>query len=413
MCMSDLGSIRFGAAVKFRYRNTEMSGTFIGVENGIVTIKLSNGYNAGFLPDSIEIIEQSAAKAERKKERTRKVEGARVSILSTGGTIASRVDYSTGAVKPSEDIDWLLESAAFNKNGSRLTAEFRIIENILSENMKPSNWVAISRTIKSDLDAGRSVVVLHGTDTMTYTASAMAFMFRSLSHPVVFTGSQRSSDRPSSDSFLNVEGAISASSSSIGEVAIAMHSSSSDDCISAMRAVRTRKMHSTRRDAFKSIEEGPLATYCNGRLEVNGNHRQLSEESDLDDRMDTSVMMTYFYPGLSASDFESMSSGKKAVVIMGTGLGHIADDLLKTIRTLSRDGTEFLMTTQCIYGRVNPFIYSTGRNLKDAGVTYLGDMLSEVAYVKAMHVLGSYPREQFREIMTANMRGEIRERLRL
>jgi glutamyl-tRNA(Gln) amidotransferase subunit D len=172
-------------------------------------------------------------------------------------------------------------------------------------------------------------------------------------------------------------------------------------------------MHSTRRDAFKSIEEGPLATYCNGRLEVNDNHRQLSEESDLDDRMDTSVMMTYFYPGLSASDFESMSSGKKAVVIMGTGLGHIADDLLKTIRTLSRDGTEFLMTTQCIYGRVNPFIYSTGRNLKDAGVTYLGDMLSEVAYVKAMHVLGSYPREQFREIMTANMRGEIRERLRL
>lgn len=411
--MSDLGSIKFGAAIRFRYRNTVLSGTFIGIENGIVTIKLANGYNAGFLPDSIEILEHSEVKAERKKEPTRKAEGAKISILSTGGTIASRVDYTTGAVKPSEDIDWLLESAAFNRNGSRLTAEFRIIENILSENMKPSNWIAIARKIKTDLDAGRSVVVLHGTDTMTYTASAMAFMFRSLSHPVVFTGSQRSSDRPSSDSFLNVEGAVSVSSSNLGEVAIAMHSSPSDDCISAMRAVRTRKMHSTRRDAFKPIEEGPMGKYSNGKLEMYGEYRPLSGESTLDDRLEQSVTMTYFYPGLSAGDFESMASGKKAVVIMGTGLGHIADDLLQSIRRLSRDGTEFMMTSQCIYGRVNPFIYSTGRNLSDAGVTYLGDMLSEVAYVKSMYVLGNFPADRFRELMTSNLRNELLERLKL
>ena len=280
-------------------------------------------------------------------------------------------------------------------------------DNVLSENMTPEKWVNIAGKIKESLDRGHGVVVSHGTDTMSYTASAMSFMFESQSAPVIFVGSQRSPDRPSSDAYPNIEGAINFAGSDFGEVGIAMHNSMSDDQIGLHRAVRSRKMHTTRRDAFESIGTREIGRYRKGKIKMTEEYRKAAGSTILRGSLDPSVALVYFHPALSAADLEAISGNKKAVVLMGTGLGHVADRLGNAIEKMVEDGRKVLMTSQCLYGSVNLNVYSTGRSLLKRGVIPLGSMLPEVAYVKAMYVLGNYDIGDFEKIMLTNLRGEL------
>ncbi|MCL4327783.1 MAG: Glu-tRNA(Gln) amidotransferase subunit GatD, partial [Candidatus Thermoplasmatota archaeon] len=332
-----------------------------------------------------------------------------ISILSTGGTITSKIDYSTGAVSPSEDIDWVLENAGMESE--KETIDFSIIESVLSENMTPSHWIRIASGIKEKMEKGNGIVVFHGTDTMSYTASAISFMFESQTRPIIFTGSQRSSDRPSSDSYLNVEGSIAVAKTNLGEVAIAMHRNSSDGEISVIRAVRSRKMHTSKRSAFKAIDEKEIAFYDDKKVNFVSGYRKVSDKIEVFSELEQKVGMIYFYPGITPSDFESISSGKRSMIIMGTGLGHVSEELIGSIRRLIRDGTRFVMTSQCFSGNVNPYVYSTGRKLREAGVMYFQNMLPEVAFVKSMYVLGKYDDDEFEKRMSENIRGEINSRI--
>ncbi len=397
-----------GEKIKFIYKGIEMSGIVVSHDSRQFNIKLSSGYNISVPNDSIEITESERIQVSHQHSSPSHDQDAEVEIIATGGTIASRVDYITGAVTPVFDPGILGENIP-NINSFRY--DVKIMDPILSENMTPEIWQNIGNMVKESQMVGRSTIILHGTDTMAYTASALAFMFRSLHRPVILVGSQRSSDRPSSDAFLNLEAALEFSRINIGEVGICMHSSISDTSVSLLRGVRTRKMHSSRRDAFRSPGVPPMASYVNGSSSVNPDTTPCSTDSlDFKPSLEKKVSLVYFHPMMEPEDFSALSEGKKIVVIAGTGMGHVSSKLFEPLKELSKEGTRFMMTTQCLGGRVDLDVYSTGRRLTELGVIPLGDMFPETALVKAMHVAANYPEEKFRETMISNMRGEILSR---
>ncbi len=409
--MSNSGEAFKIRKIKFVYKGAEHEGTLINEHSGMITIKLDSGYNIVARSDSVEIKEESAIEVTQPPSSKNRFIGSgpgKVTIVATGGTISSRVDYATGAVTPSNDISFLKSTVTDLER--RFTVELESRDNILSENMTPEKWSKIAGWVKEGLDKSHGVIVSHGTDTMSYTAAAISFMLEKQSGPVILVGSQRSPDRPSSDAFTNIEAAIHFASAEIGDVGISMHAGNSDNRISLIRGTRSRKMHSSRRDAFEAVGERPLAFYSDGSVIIDRISRRPDNETVVNSRLDASVGLVYFHPALSGEDLMGYSEGKKAIVIMGTGLGHVADRLIGTIQDLKRQGKKVIMTTQCIRGTTNLNVYSTGRRLLDAGVLEIGNIVPEVAYVKAMHVLANYELSDFDTAMKTNLRGEILER---
>lgn len=126
--------------------------------------------------------------------------------------------------------------------------------------MKPKHWIKIAHEVAKSLNSGDSgVVVAHGTDTMGYTAAALSFMLRDLGKPVILVGAQRSSDRPSSDAAMNLICSVRMSTSDVAEVMVVMHGETGDTYCLAHRGTKVRKMHTSRRDAFRSINDVPIA----------------------------------------------------------------------------------------------------------------------------------------------------------
>ena len=399
-----------GQKVDFSYKGADYTGTFISSSDDAITVKLGSGYNITLNRDSFKVIKEYPPESLEKDSRTEinQVCGEDgICILTTGGTIGSSVDYKTGAVKPVKDISYLYN---FVNNIDQFKLYHENIENMLSENVDAGKWLTFARKARDAMKKGNSVIIFHGTDTMQYSASALSFMFEEQTEPVIFTGSQRSSDRPSSDAFLNIEGSIHFASMEMGEVGISMHTGTSDDSVSLYRGTRTRKMHTSSRNAFISIGEPCMAKYSNGKVSQESYIKKPSENIVLKDRLDENVGLIYFYPGMRGEDFYNLSYNKKAVIIMGTGLGHVSSGILAVIKKLSKE-TAFFMASQCIYGNVNMNVYSTGRDLLDAGVIPLGNMLAETAMVKAMYILGNYP-DDLNKLMKTNMKGEIEEIVR-
>ncbi len=404
------GEPEFGDSISVETDSGTYSGIFVHQEPDFIFIKLGSGYNTGISRSRIRKVK--LVQKRNVPEETTKVDGRKdgkgIAILSTGGTISSRVDYSTGGVKPSSTMDRL-----YSEELSRMhtvPVHYSSVSNILSENMTPELWVELARSIKKSLDREEGVVVFHGTDTMSYTSSAVAFMLREQTGTVVFTGSQRSPDRPSSDAFVNIESSIRFASIRMGEVGICMHGSLSDDDSVLLRSVRARKMHSSRRDAFRSIEFPPIGEIKGNSEPVVTSFLPAGESNRIMDKLDPDVGMLYFNPTLSGEDIERFVEGKKAVVIMGTGLGHVAERIIPSIEKITRSGVKVVMTSQCIGGIVDLNVYSTGKRLIKAGALGLGNILPEVAYVKAMFVLANYGSDEFEDMMRTNMRGEILER---
>lgn len=406
--MTDLET---GSIIRFEYKGTEFHGVLISFSQDMYNVKLLSGYNLSVPSASFKLIEktgkvetpppiapESPAPAEGRKK---------LALIGTGGTIASRVDYITGAVKPVMDAAFLRESVS---NISKYELDIRLLEAVLSENLVPEDWLRIARSARDSLSAGEGAVILHGTDTMSYTSAALAFMFQKLEGPVVFAGSQRSPDRPSSDAFMNLEAALEFTASAFGEVAISMHENSSDSIVSLHRAVRSRKMHTSRRDAFRTVGSVPIGSYSKGKVQLSDGISPRDDETVLMDRLEKRVSLVYFHPALTEEDFTRSAEGKRAVVVMGTGLGHTGTRLYPAIREVIGRGDHVLMTSQCLYGATNMNVYSTGRELQSLGVQPLSNMLPEVAMIKAMFVLANYEEEKFREIMGTNLRGEILER---
>ena len=397
-----------GSKLQIEHDGQELHVTFIKEDSGYGVFKLASGYNVRFPLADVKIIKiYDISQDHRKtmKEETNIGRGAhRISLLSTGGTISSRVDYTTGAVRPTKDLSFIRE--AISDLEDRINLRTEIIDSILSENMTPSHWIKISHDIKKAMESSEAVVLLHGTDTMSYTASALSFMFEKQTAPVIMTGSQRSSDRPSSDAFENIESSIRFSLENIGEVGICMHANSSDGSAILIRGVRARKMHTSRRDAFKPMGDGEMGRINDRRTYIKNIRKKTDSSIELFDQLDSRCGIFYFTPASSEEELENFSRGKKAVVIMATGLGHVAEALLKKIRDLSDSGVHIVITSQCLNGRVDLDVYASGRNLSASGAIPVEDMLPETAMVKSMYALKKDP-DNFAKLMQSDLRGEI------
>ena len=375
----------------------------------VVIIKLDNGYNVGVIPEDIKIIKKQEKKEKKVPSKIPVREKLPIiSILGTGGTIASYVDYGTGAVHPAMSAEDFVFAVPEITDEANIHA--RLIFNILSEDMKPHHWITIAKEIKRESEKSQGIVIPHGTDTMSYTASALSFMLPKLSVPVVLVGSQRSSDRPSSDAYLNLISAVKVAKTDIGEVVVVMHGTSNDDVCHVHRGTRVRKMHTSRRDAFKSVNSKPLGFVDDKGVHFTRPYRKKDEITEIKENLDEKVALLYYYPGMSESTIEHLLDGMHGAIIMGTGLGHVSSDLVPILRREIKDGKVIGMTSQCIHGQVNMNVYSTGRELLQAGVIPLKDMLPEVAFVKLMWLLGNYDIEEAKKLMPTNLRGEIESR---
>ena len=268
----------------------------------IVILKVKSGYNIGIRIDESAEIEVVSKPVERVKpesaEETK--EGLKTIVLiGTGGTIASYVDYRTGAVHPALSTSDMINAVPEIKEVANLKA--KVLFSIFSENMTVPHWQKLAEAIAEELDGGAdAVIVPHGTDTMGYTASAVSFMLGEVSKPVVFVGAQRSSDRPSSDASCNLMAAAKfCVEGGRAGVFVVMHDGPGDDSFAVHCGTRVRKMHTSRRDAFKSINVPPVAHVDkDGKIVFNTPGRAVSDAKvEARSAMCTDVVLLQFYPG--------------------------------------------------------------------------------------------------------------------
>ena len=398
-------------------------------EKPVIVVKLPNGYNVGVrVRDGLRVrVVEKRGYAERRggapaplAEPPEVLPRERVLIIGTGGTIASRIDYETGAVYPSLEADEIVQAVPEVLRYARI--ESKVLFQVFSENMTPRHWERLAAEVARALESGYDgVVVAHGTDTMGYTAAALSFAFhRGLPAPVALVGAQRSSDRPSSDAAFNLTAAVLvASRAPFAEVVVVMHGETGDTYALAHRGTRVRKMHSSRRDAFQSINSLPLAKVWpwEGRIELISKPLRRRGESDvvLDNGFDDRVALIKHYPGMDGELIDLLvDRGYHGIVVEGTGFGHVSDGAIEAIRRATEAGVPVVIATQTIFGRVNLNVYSQGRRMLAAGAIPVDDMLAETAYVKLSWVLArTRDLREVRRLMQTPLAGEVGERLTL
>ena len=382
-----------------------------------LVVKLEGGYNVGVdrADADVKVLESGV----RDVEQAQSVGGTSavefdddlptISLISTGGTIASTVDYRTGAVTAQFDAEDVLR--AVPDLAGRANYRGRVVANILSENMDPDIWTDLAEAVEEEIAAGAAgIVVMHGTDTMQYTASVLSFMLDT-PVPIVFTGSQRSADRPSSDNVMNAVCAVAAAKADAAEVMVCMHASGSDDRCALHRGTRVRKNHTSRRDAFETVGAKPLGEvdYETGEVTF---RREYTERGSVDlsvaPDLEREVELLKFVPGMDPAILD-VYEGKAGLVVEGTGLGHVHTDLVERLGGMVEDGTAVVMTSQCLEGRVCDRVYDTGRDLLDAGVIEGEDTLPETMVVKLMWTLANRP-DSTRETVRTSLAGEIQDR---
>lgn len=408
-------------------------GKFVGfvmpsADAKILTLKLDSGYNMGLkLGKDVKIKKVGALPKEKpvpiKPPSTKNLPN--VVIIATGGTITSKVDYATGGVSPltkPEDVLLATPELLHIVNIKKVISPFAMV----SEDMSPKEWQTIAKEAAKELnqDDVSGVIVTHGTDTLHYTAAALSFMLKNLNKPVALVGGQRSSDRGSFDGGMNLICAAHYCKSNIAEVAIVMHANSADNFCIASRGVNVKKMHTSRRDAFRPINEMPLAKiWPDGKMEKlnsiirdRNDKERVRADVDFDDR----IALVKFFPGANPDALgHFIDKGYKGIIIEATGLGHVAtnpsnkkNSWLETIREATKKGIFIGFAPQCLYGRLDPYVYSPARQLLDAGVVYLGSMLSETAFVKLGCVLAhTKSKTEVKDLMLKNVAGEMVEKI--
>jgi glutamyl-tRNA(Gln) amidotransferase subunit D len=344
-------------------------------------------------------------------------------MVMTGGTISSELDSRTGAVS------WLTSPEKLFRFYPEVFEKANIVKIEVpfmmgSENMGFKEWQKIARVVSRLLNDSniKGVIITHGTDTLHYTAATLSFFLRNLNKPVVLTYSQRSGDRASSDASLNLQCSVLAAISDMAEVVIIGHASSNDDYCYAFRGSKVRKLHSSRRDAFKPVNIGPIAKITKDAFIPLMPYKKRSKiKTELDSSFEEKVTLIKFYPGQDPDILEYYrKKGYKGIVIEMLGLGHVSTSesrrsWIKKIKEIQKKGVFVCAAAQTIYGRLDPLVYSTGRELLNSGVVFLEDMLSETALIKLGWVLGhkewAKNKEKIKEKMLENISGEFSDRL--
>ena len=399
-------------------------------ETDSVIIKLNNGYNMGIEKSKIKEIKVVEKYKENKELKKEKVSYDKkkplIVILHTGGTIASKVDYKTGGViarfSPEELVGMFPELKEIANIDSWLIA------NMFSEDIRFGHYSLIAKDVKKAIDKGAAgIIITYGTDTMGYSAAALAFILEELPIPVILVGAQRSSDRGSSDAAINLICAAEfIAKTDFAGVAICMHENINDENCIIMPATKTRKMHTSRRDAFKVVNDKPIARVNYKTKQIEFIKKDYKKKSDkkiiIKDKMEEHVAILRVHPNMSPKQFE-FYKGYKGLIIEGTGLGQapvgvpnklceIHKKNLKAIENLVKSGCIVVMTSQTIFGRVQMHVYSNAIELAKVGVISGEDMLTETAFIKLAWLLGNYKgKEEIKKMMGVNLRGEINNRI--
>lgn len=382
----------------------------------IVILKMKSGYNVGIRVDSdskITVIEQPAPAVKKDAEVEEKKGLPTLVLIGTGGTIASYVDYRTGAVHPALSTSDMINAIPEIRDVANVRA--KVLFSIFSENMDVAHWQELADCVAEEINNGADgVIIPHGTDTMGYTAAALSFMLGNVSKPVVLVGAQRSSDRPSSDASTNLMAcARFCTQGKRAGVFVIMHDTQGDDSFAVHNGARVRKMHTSRRDAFKSINAEPVAHIDkDGKITFSCDGLPVSKEKvEVKTGMEKDVVLLQYFPGMDASVFESVIMNSKGVVFSGSGLGHVNSSLIPLVKKACDNGTVVVMTSQCLNGRTNMNVYNTGRDLISAGVISVLDMLPETAYVKLKWALANTSSaEEAKQLMQTPLVDEMSDR---
>ncbi len=384
-----------------------------------IVIKMPIGYNIGIAAEKIKDIKINGRREAKykipEKDFPFDPKKPKVKLLGTGGTIASRLDYRTGAVIPAFSPGELYGSVPELADICNLDTEK--LYGVFSENMAPENWIGLAEAIGKEIEKGvQGIVIGHGTDTMHHTAAVLSFMVQNSPVPIVMVGSQRSSDRPSSDAALNLIHSVkTAAESDIAEVMVCMFGPTSDLYGLLHRGTRVRKMHSSYRSTFRTIGDIPIATVSRDVITpIRDDYKRRRRDKDviINAVFEEKVAIVYYYPNMLPNMIDSLiEKGYKGIVIAGTGLGHVNKPLYPALKRAKDAGVAVYMTVQTLWGYVQMYVYETGREMMELGVIPAANMLPEVAYVKLGWALGqTSDLQKVKEIMLTPIAGEITER---
>ncbi len=422
-----------GDKVKIITQEKEYEGILMpNEETESIVVKLGSGYNIGIDNKKIKKIEvlkeYKEPKIQKEKMIGRDKNKKTIFILHTGGTIASKVDYNTGGVYARFTPDEIVEM--FPELLKIANIDSWLIDNMWSEDMRFEHYKKMARHVKKSIDKGADgVIITHGTDTMGYSAAALAFILEDINVPVILVGAQRSSDRGSSDAAINLICAAEfiIRTDFVG-VGICMHKNSDDDICNILPACKTRKMHSSRRDAFKPINDKAIAEIDFNTKKISFLKKDYEKKSKdrklkIKDNFEENVAILKCYPNISYKQFEFFK-GYKGLVIEAYALGQLPIDApnkeakpnlknKKALQELIDSGCIVTITSQCVFGKVHPHVYSKAIEIKNMGAIYLQDMLTETAFIKLAWLLGNYKKEEVKDKISENLRGEINERIKL
>lgn len=384
-----------------------------------IVLKIATGYNIGINVKTVKSIKETGYKKANYKIPEKEfpyTEGLpNVKLFGTGGTIASRLDYRTGAVIPAFSPGELYGAVPELADICNLTTEK--VFAVFSENMGPKQYVALAKAIGKEIENGiDGIVIGHGTDTLHHTSAALTFMVQNSPIPIVLVGSQRSSDRPSSDAALNLMHAMKAAGhSDIAEVMVCMFGPTSDEYGLLHKGTRVRKMHSSYRSTFRTIGDIPLAMVDRKKitpLQKDYKHRRKDRDVKVLPYFEEKVTMVYYYPGMQPDVIDSLVDlGYKGIVFVGTGLGHVNKEVYPAIERATKKGVVMYMTLQTLWGYVHMFVYDTGRDMMAKGIVPTENMLPEVAYIKLGWALGqTTDPEEVEKLMLTPINDEITPR---
>lgn len=416
---------KLGDFIQVQTDKEKLEGSFVPSPNKKnITIKLESGYNISIHKNKIKTTKLLKNYAEKERKASKMPLNKNlpsVSILHTGGTMASRVSYKTGAVHPQFTPEDLLEKFPEIKEKANISS--RLISNIWSSNMRLHHYNFIAKEIQKELKKKpKGIIITHGTDTMHYTSAALSFILENINIPIILVASQRSSDRPSTDAAINLVHSIRfISETNFHGVGICMHKGMNDTTTVILPACKSRKMHTSRRDAFKPINSNPIAEI--GReikfLEkIPEKPKEPLKLKLIKENLKIGILKSH--PSLFAKELETYKNFD-ALILEGAGLGHIPVDkidpkssenlkILNTIKKLTKK-LPIIITSQCIFGRTNMNVYSYGRELQQAGViNNNSDMTTETAFIKAAWLLSNHKKD-FYTLWNQNLRRELNDRI--
>ena len=378
-----------------------------------IILKLKSGYNVGININEIqkiEVIPSQEIKSEHVEKQKENLSLPKILLISTGGTIASKVDYRTGAVTPALSASELNEAVPELAKIANIDSEVLFSE--YSENLQPEHWLKIAEKLDSISNSDYAgIIIAHGTDTMHYTSSFLSFALSGFPVPIALVGSQRSSDRPSSDAALNLIAATKfLTESNVKGIFVVMHNNASDETIVCHKGTRVRKNHTSKRGAFETMGDDPAFIITENKIKKNmGDDFFKNTKYEPKLRLDTKVSLVKYHPGYDPKQVENLTKlGFKAIIFEGTGLGHVGKTMYNVIKDAKKQGIFLGMTSQCLDGSVRMTVYDSGRDLLDLGIIPLENMISETALVKAMWSLGNSSNiEEMQALMLKNIASEF------